>query len=132
MYESSTSSFNEAYKILDHVSALNFVTQARCHSFKNPTPKHTSQNNKNITQLTMARTNNKGNLSPGRGNDDNCPDSDDDHKRSNDDHRGSNDDHGVGDGNRRKSKQHTSSTGTSAKKITKGTQWKGWKAMDAT
>ena len=69
----------------------------------------------------MARTNNEGNLSPGRGGDDNCPDSDDDRKRNNDDHRGSNDNHGVGDDTRRKSKRHTSSTGTSAKKKTKRT-----------
>ena len=96
-------------------------TQARCHSFKNPTPKHTSQNNAHNSQPTMARTNNEGNLSPGRGGDDDCPGSDDDRRRDNDDHRGGNDDHRVGDGTRRKSKRHTSSTGTPAKKKTKGT-----------
>ena len=69
----------------------------------------------------MARTNNEGNLSPGRGGDGDCLDSDDDRKRNNDDHRGSNDNHGVGDDTRRKSKRHTSSTGTSAKKKTKRT-----------
>ena len=68
----------------------------------------------------MARTNNEGNLSPGRGGDGDCLDSDDDRKHNNDDHHGSNDNHGVSDDTRRKSKRHTSSTGTSAKKKQNG------------
>jgi hypothetical protein len=95
-------------------------TRARCHSLKNPTPKHTSQNNAHNLQPTMARTDNESNLSPGRGGDDDRRDSDDNGRGGNNDRRGGND--GRRGDDRRKSKRHTSpSTGTQAKKKTKGT-----------
>ena len=72
----------------------------------------------------MARKINEGNLSPGRGGNDDCPGSTDDHWRNNNDHRVANYEQRVGDGTHRKSKQHTSSTGTPAKKKTKGTPTK--------
>ena len=100
---------------LVELCSLCLRTQARCHSFKNPTPKHTSQNNAHTTHTqrwTMAKGQ-SGSDPAGRSGDDDRRDSDDDRPGGNVGRQG-------GDATPRTSKRNMQSTGTPAKKKTKG------------